>query len=88
MHRYPMTEPEVKPADDKEKEGRESMNVDVTCRHRDCGERSPRPMSTRDASGWLMGHGHQAHDNPYIGGRWTWDREPDLEGDDRELEAG
>ena len=88
MHKYPMTEPEVKPADDKEQEGRKSMHVDVTCRWRGCGERSPRPMSTKDGSNWIMSHGEQAHGNPYVGAKWTPVREPGLEGDDRELEAG
>ena len=64
MHSYPKRAPQVKTE-------AEPADMDVACRYRGCGEQSPQPMSTRAASEWLMGHGRQAHDDPYVGGRWT-----------------
>ena len=51
-------------------------NVEAECRKAGCGERTPRPMSVKDASEWMMTHGRQAHDNPYLGAKWTPAREP------------
>lgn len=59
--------------------------TNVTCRYRDCGEPSPRPMSIKDGADWLMSHGSQAHGEPYVGGKWTAAREP---ANEPELEMG
>lgn len=53
---------------------------DVECRKPGCDARSPEPVSTaRDGIAWMEAHGREAHDNPYLGARWTRVPEPEAD---------
>lgn len=57
-------------------EDRDLGLVTAECRWRDCKERTPEPVSTRDGLGWIEAHGREAHGSPHVGARWTFVREP------------
>ena len=75
MHKHAMTELEPE----------KPLYVDAACRHPGCGESTPRPMTTKDGSDWIMRHGEEAHGNPYIGAKWTSVREPDMKAEAAQL---
>ena len=62
--------------------------VNVECRKTGCEARTERPVSLRDGIDWIESHGREAHDNPYLGARWTSVREPRGAEPEHELEAG